>query len=453
LETTHPIDATTSTLRRTVLALAWPVIAENLLETLLGIVDTAFVGALGASAIAGVGSAQQAQYLLISVLSAVSIGSAVLVAQAFGAQDRQRAGQLARQSLIWSAIVSIPLAIGGLLLSRPFMRTFGMDAEATEIGAQYLDVTMGTVIVLVGLFIGSGVLRGIGDSRTPMLVTLLANAINIPLTYALIHGSLGLPEMGAVGSAVATFIARLVALIVLLYVLWRGRDGVGIRGSGWRPDLSVLRSVLSIGVPAAVEQVLTTLAFVGLTIVVGNLLGTVTLAAHRVTIAISSFSFLPGFGFAIAATTLAGQAIGARRPDDVPQIARIAATWAAIWMGIVGVLITVFAEQLLRAFTTDQAVIDAGLNGLRVLGISCCLALPFMFVYGGALRGTGDTRGPLIVQSIGWWLAVGLVWLALTLIPNSGLGTVWIAYIFVTPWMALITFGMLKRRIARMSGK
>lgn len=423
-------------------------IAENLLETLLGLVDTAFVGALGASAIAGVGSAQQAQFLLISVLSAVSIGSAVLVSQAFGARDLHSAGKLARQSLVWSAIMSIPLAIGGVLLSRPFMRLFGMDADATEIGARYLEVTMGTVVVLVGLFIGSGVLRGVGDSRTPLFVTLVANAINIPLTYALIHGSLGLPQMGAVGSAVATFIARLIALALLLYALWRGKNGISIRGSGWGPNLGVLRSVLSIGIPAAVEQVLTTLAFVGLTIVVGNLLGTVTLAAHRVVIAISSFSFLPGIGFAIAATTLTGQAFGARRLDDVRPIARIAATWAAIWMGSIGILITIFAEPALRAFTTDQAVIDAGLNGLRVLGISCCLALPVMFVYAGALRGTGDTRGPLIVQSLGWWLAVGLAWLALTVLPNSGLGTVWIAFIFVTPWMALTLFALLRRRIS-----
>ncbi len=448
MEIPHGSAPANTPLRRRVLGLAWPVITENFLETLLGLVDTALVGALGASAIAGVGSAQQAQFLLISILSALAIGNSVLVAQAFGARDLRGASALARQSLVWSLIISVPLALFGLLAARPFTGLFGMDAEATAIGVAYLDITMATVVVLVCLFIGSGVLRGIGDSRTPMYVTLLANVINGFLAYGLIYGAFGLPNMGAVGSAVATLIARLVALAILLWVLWRGRAGVSIRGSGWKPDVAVIRRVFAIGVPAAIEQVMTTLAFVGLTIVVGQRLGTVTLAAHRVVIAISSFSFLPGFGFAIAATALVGQSVGAKRIEDVRPIAKIAAIWAAIWMGSIGVLITLFAGPALAAFTPDAAVIDAGINGLRVLGISSCLAMPVMFVYAGALRGLGDTRSPLAIQSIGWWCAVLLAWAALIFIPNSGLGVVWAAFICITPWMALLMIWRLNKRLA-----
>ena len=162
-------------LRRRVLGLAWPVIGENFLETLLGVADTLLVAGLGAVAIAGVGSALQVMFLLISVLSALAVGNAVLVAQAVGARDLARAGQIGRQSLIWSVVFSIPLAIGGLLLARPIVAMFGLEPAVAAIGAQYLQVTMGTVVVLVGLFIGGGVLRGAGDSRTPMLVTAFAN--------------------------------------------------------------------------------------------------------------------------------------------------------------------------------------------------------------------------------------------------------------------------------------
>src|SRR5262249_40996057 len=138
-------------LRRRVLGLAGPVIGENLLETLLGIVDTALVAHLGATAIAGVGGALQVMFLLIAALSALAGVSSGLSAQAIGAGTPQRASQLARQSLLWSGILSVPLAIGGLLASGPIVAMFGMEPEVAQIATSYLQVTMGTVVVLVAL--------------------------------------------------------------------------------------------------------------------------------------------------------------------------------------------------------------------------------------------------------------------------------------------------------------
>src|SRR5215475_16208051 len=127
-------------LRKRVLGLAGPVIGENFLETLLGIIDTVLVAGLGAVAIAGVGSALQVMFFLISALSALAIGSSVLVAQAVGAGDTARAGRLGRQSLIWSVLFSIPLSLAGFLLSRPIIGLFGLEPQVAEIGAQYLQV-------------------------------------------------------------------------------------------------------------------------------------------------------------------------------------------------------------------------------------------------------------------------------------------------------------------------
>src|SRR4051812_37582890 len=270
-------------LRRRVWGLAGPVIGENFLETLLGIIDTLLVAGLGAVAIAGVGSALQVMFFMISALSALAIGSSVLVAQAVGGGDTAYAGRLGRQSLIWSVLFSIPLSVGGYLLSEPIIGSFGLEPQVAAIGVQYLQVTMGTVVVLVALFIGSGVLRGAGDSRTPLRVTALANLVNVVLAYGLIFGHFGLPALGPVGSAWATFLARTLALALLLVALWRGRNGVTISGhDGWRPNLGVARQVLAIGIPAALEQVLVTLAFLALAVVVARL-GTAVLAAQRIT--------------------------------------------------------------------------------------------------------------------------------------------------------------------------
>ena len=165
---------------------------------------------------------------------------------------------------------------------------------------------MGTVVVLVALLIGGGVLRGAGDSRTPMTVTAIANLLNVALAYGLIYGHFGLPALGVIGSAWATFVARVVALLLMLRALWAGRGGVSIAGGGgWRPNWSVARRVLGLGIPAAVEQVLITTAFLFLTILVARL-GTDTLAAQRISMSALSFSFLPGIGFGIAATAAGG---------------------------------------------------------------------------------------------------------------------------------------------------
>jgi len=432
-------------LRRRVLALAGPVIGENLLETMLGIVDTLLVAGLGAMAIAGVGSALQVLFFLIATLSALAVGSSVLVAQAIGAGDTQRAGRLARQSLLWSGIMSIPLAIGGLLFTQSIVGLFGLEPAVAQITVDYLHVTMGTVVVLVALLIGGGVLRGAGDSRTPMVVTAIANVVNIGLAYGLIYGHFGLPALGAVGSAWATFIARSLALALLLGALWRGRKGVSIGGrGGWLPDFGVARGVLQIGVPAALEQILVSSAFFALTIIVAHL-GTDVLAAQRISMNALSLSFLPGIGFGIAATALVGQSVGARRIHEGGAAARVATTWAVIWMGAMGLAVLLFAEPIMRLFSAEPAVIAVGAAGLRVVA----LAQPFwaiMFVQSGGLRGTGNTRFPLLVTGGGIWLSVTVSYVLLRTV-GGGLVSIWAGFLVVAPFMAVLHWWRFRRAV------
>jgi MATE family multidrug resistance protein len=289
---------------------------------------------------------------------------------------------------------------------------FGLHSAVAQVAQDYLHITIATIVALIVTLIG-GVLRGVGDSRTPMLITALANLINVGLAYALIYGHFGLPALGAVGSAWATFVARLVGALLLVGVLWRGRNGVRISGPGmWRPQPGVAWEVLRIGLPAALEELLVIGAFATLTPIVAGLGTTALVAAHRVVINVLSLSFLPGIGFGLAATALVGQAIGARRPDDAMAIARIALRWATIWMSALGLVFLLLAPQLMRIFTTDQQMIDSGAAAIWVVA----LAQPFWaatFVYAGVLRGTGNTCTPLLITGVVMWSVVGLGVLAL----------------------------------------
>lgn len=430
------IEEPSLSIRRRVFNMAWPVISENFLQTMLGIVDTLLVARLGVEAIAGVGSAQQVMIFVISVLSALSVGSSVLVAQAVGARNFARASVLARQSLVWSVAFSVPLAILGYLFSEQIMAIFGVEPEVARLGTEYLEVTMATVVVLVLSLIGGGALRGAGDSKSPMQVTALANVINVVLSYGLIFGVWGLPAMGVVGSAWATFYSRVIGVFLLLVIMWRGRGGVSIRGQGgWMPKLAVAKDVLNIGIPAALEQVITFSGFFVLTIIVAGL-GTVALASHRIAFNALSLSFLPGVGFGVATTALVGQSLGARRFAEGQAVARIATLWSVVWMSSMGALVFIFAPQLIHFYTDDPQVIEIGSAGLRIVA----LAQPFwgiLFVQAGALRGLGNTKFPLRINALGNWTAVGLAFLFIQIFGGN-LVAVWSAFLITAPLTAFL---------------
>ena len=437
------------TAQKRVFNLAWPVIGESFLETMLMVVDTWMVAQLSTAAIAGVGTSVQVLFFIIAALGALSVGSSVLVAQAYGAGKLVEAARLARQSIVWSVILSLPLALTGFFLAGPVIALFGVEADVARIGKEYLQVTMATVVVLIVLMIGGGALRGLGDSQTPMRVTALANFVNVFLTYGLIFGVAGLPALGAVGSAWGTFLSRLLAAALLLIVMWRGRQGVSISGrSNWLPEVSVANSVLRIGVPAALEQLLTSAAFTSMTAIVATL-GTAALASHRIAFNVLSLSFLPGFGFAIAATALVGQSVGAREPKEGAEAAAIATRWAVVWMAVMGAVSYLLAEPILRLFSQDPAVVSDGVDAIRVVA----LAQPFwavLFVQSGALRGMGNTSFPLRANTGGIWSTMIIAWVAVNYF-DGGITKVWGVFLITSPVMAVVLWKRFGRAVREWS--
>jgi putative MATE family efflux protein len=424
------IAASPAQLRRRVLGLAAPVIGENMLQTLLGVVDTVLVAGLGVVALAGVGAALQVIFIVVAALSALSIGASVLVAQAVGAQNLGESSRLARQALVWSLVVSVPVTAFGLAFSAPIIALFGLEPDVARVAEEYLHVTIGTVFTLVVMLICGGVMRGAGNSRTPMLVTLLANVVNIGVSYALIYGHAGLPALGAVGSAWGTFLSRLLGAALLVAALWRGINGVRVAGrSGWRPQGGVARRVLGIGLPAALEEVIIISAFAALTPIVAAL-GTVSLAAHRVVLNVLSLSFLPGIGFGLAATALVGQCVGAGNLAEARAVTRIAARWCVVWMGGLALLFLLFAPQLMRLFTADPQMIAAGALSIQLVALTQPLWAG-TFVFGGALRGAGDTRTPLVISGVLMWAVVAFGVLAVRLWP--ALAAVWATFLLAAP--------------------
>ena len=446
LPLSQTVDVPPMTQRR-VLGLAFPIIGENLLQAAVGIIDTLMIARVGSEALAGVGVSLEIVFFMIAILSSISIGGTVLISQAMGAGERRRANSLARQTVLWGFLLSIPLGVLGYVGAPALIGVFHTEPDVEQHAITYLQITAGLIVTLLMTFVCGAVLRGAGDSRSPFWASVAANLVKVVLSYGLIFGNFGLPRLEVAGSALSSSMARGVSVIILLAVLSSGTRKVTIRAAeSWLPRLSTVRQLLTLGVPAAIEQMLISGGFTAIISIVA-VIGTPALAAQQISFNSLSLAILPGFGFAIATTALVGQSIGAKRLDHARAAARIANRWATIWLATAAVVYIVFSEQIVRIYTDDQAVVDQGSAAMKAIGTGLPLWASWT-VHGGALRGSGDTRSPLIFGASAMWLAVLLSWVLVTVFEGQ-LWMVWLTFFVTTPIPAVMNWTRFRSRMRR----
>lgn len=394
-------------IRRAVLGLAWPSILENLMQAALGFITTLMVARLGSAAVAGVGTASQVQVIVITAFFAVSMGTTVLVAHAFGAGRIKTEGDaITKQSMVAGLILALVLTPLTVLLAAPVMRALGAEPDVVSEGAKFLQITSLSFVFMAIMFILSGALRGVGDTRTSMIVTAFMNVINVALVYVLVFGVLFVPELGVTGAALAMVFSRAVGAAIMAWLLWKGRRGLKIAGrDGWRPNMERMKKLADIGLPSMGESVLRSGGQIAFVVVV-FMLGTAVTAGNQVAQNAMFLSMFPGFGFSMAATSLVGQSLGARNPERARRVGMTATRWCLAWMSAMGVIFFVFAEPIMQfAASGDDkdAIVAAGVDALRLIAfIQPPLAIGF--VLAGILRGAGDTRFPMFSTSVTMWL-------------------------------------------------
>lgn len=421
--------------RARVFALALPIIGEQLLHTLVVAVDTLLVARINKEAVAGVGTAVEFIYFIIAILVALEIGATVLISQAFGAGDIARVVTLARQALSWAAALSIPVSIAGYVAAPHIIGLFGLEPEVADNATTYLQITAATSVFLLLTFVCGAIFRGQGDSRTPLLGAVFANVVNVIASYLLIFGEFGLPELGVAGSAWGAALARATSAAIMLWLLFTGRRGITLAGSGsWIPHIESGRALFRLGLPASIERILDSAGFVTMMAVVA-MIGTSALAAQQVVFTALAISFMPGFGFGLAATSLVGQSVGARDLESAAAASRIAERWAIIWMAAGGIVYFAFAPSILRIFSEDPDVVEPGARAVRALAVVLPL-WAIWSVYGGSLRGLGDTITPMISITVTVWSSVFVAYLLVRFF-DGGLGSVWLTFACITPFGAL----------------
>jgi putative MATE family efflux protein len=375
---------------------------EQSLVTLIGLVDTYIVGHLGAAALAGVGLGGQVVNLTAAFFGAVGIGGTALIARSIGAQEPEEANRLAHQALLLALVIGSLAAFVCFALAEPIMRGFGAAPDVVITGSTWLRVVSPSFALIGVLLVGTAALRGCGDTRTPLTVMVLVNIVNVAVAWTFTRGLFGLPRLGVAGSGLGAMSGQMIGGLAVIALLARGRGPLRLGLTLPRPDFARLKRLLNIGMPAGLEQVLLQVALLNLAVIISQF-GTAAYAAHQVGLRIAALSYLPGWGFSVAATTMVGQALGARHPERALQSTHIALLLAILVMSVMGVFLFLFDEPILRLFTDDAQVIREGVIVIR----TAALIQPIMatsFVFGGALRGAGDTRATLAITVSSIWI-------------------------------------------------
>lgn len=407
--------------------LAWPVVIEQALAMVSQVVDMAMVGRLGAEAVAAVGLSMPPFFLFNAIFMGISVGTTALVARAVGAGDQEKAGQVTGQSIIAAFLAGFFLICLGYANSLRIMVYMGAEPLVRPLGSSYLRAMMPGLLFLFVFTVAAAGMRAAGDTRTPMIVNAVINIFHIFTNYLFIFGGLGFPRLELVGAGISSSLSRIAGALWLIYILSRPNKSLFIK---WNEvfrkfDWRLFSKVLKIGLPAAVERVLISTGQIIYTRLVASL-GTTAYAAHSISINVESLSYMPGIGFATAATAMVGQYLGAGDVRGAQRSTAISLLMAVAIMGTMGMLFFSFPVLFLKMFTDDPDIIAMGAVLLRIVAftqIPECIGM----VIPGALRGAGDTRIVVYITLLGMWLVrLGFTWIFLNYL-NWGLMGAWIA--------------------------
>jgi putative MATE family efflux protein len=444
-------DLSPQTLNRTIVKLAVPAVLENLLGTAVLLVDTLLIGRLhDPAALAAIGVSGSYIWIAQGVFMALGIGALAIVARAWGEGNLAEARRTSGQSISLSLVLSVVLMALMMICAEPFMRLLVQDPDpamsehVVQLATLYSHLILSTALLAYPRMVMSNLMRAAGDTRTPMLITLAVNVVNIVLAAWLIFGGGPMPALGLAGAGIATAIALGLGGLASFIAMWRGWTPLRVSPREmlvW--EWPEVRRIWRVALPNIIESGIQRVGFITFIGIVSSL-GTASLAAHQITNSIESFAFMPAWGLAIAASTLVGQSLGAGRIDIAQLATRRSAIFGVSAMVLMGSLFVIFAPLMAGAFGAQADVLALATVAVALSALELP-SLAFYMIYSGALRGAGDTRSPMIVSLIGSIvLRVSMVWL-LAIGLGMGLAGVWIGTAIDWAGRALLVYLLYRR--------
>lgn len=390
-------DFTQGNIPEAVILLAIPMILELGLESVFAVVDMYFVSGLGANAIATVGLTEAAVTIVYSVAMAIATGASAIVARRTGEKNPDAAAHTAAQSIMVSVAASLVISFVGIFYADSILALMGASPEVIREGTSFTQILLGGNLVILLLFLINGIFRGVGDAAMAMKSLWIASGVNIVLCPLLIHA------YGLKGAAIATVLGRSAGVAYQIYHLIRGDGELKLKAQHFHFDTKVISGIFNVAWPAGIQFLIGSGSWILITRIIAQSGGTLASAGAQIAFRIFIFFMLPAWGLSNAAATLMGQNLGAKQFDRAEQSVWLTTKYSAIFMGVVMVIMMIFAKLIIGIFTAEEAVFNYGVQSLRIIA-SGFVFFGIGMVLSQALNGAGDTKTPTKFNVICFWL-------------------------------------------------
>jgi len=392
-------DLTTGSEGKLIFQFAAPMLLGNIFQQLFSVVDSIVVGNfIGKTALAAVGASFPVIFVMVSLIIGIVMGTTIVISQYFGAGNMVKVRQAIDTMYIYSFFAGALATVAGLILAEPLLRLLGLPEEIMPQATQYLRIYFSGIIIFFGYNGTSAVLRGLGDSKTPLYFLIIATLVNIVLVILFV----GAFKWGVAGAAYATLLANGLAFALAIIWLNKTHKVIRIAIKGLHFDREIFRQSIRIGLPTGIQQTLVAIGGLALMGIV-NTFGTNVIAAYSVASRLDTLATVPAMSFSQALSTFVGQNIGANKINRI----RTGLISTVKMSGIVTILTTLFilffGHVIMALFTKDNDVIGIGDQYLTIICIFYIL-FTMMFIYNGVMRGAGDTLIPMFFSLLSLWI-------------------------------------------------
>ncbi|MGI6357477.1 MAG: MATE family efflux transporter [Bacillota bacterium] len=414
-------DMTEGRASKLILAFTLPMFVGNLFQQLYNMVDSAVVGRfVGPNALAAVGTSFPIIFVLISLVFGLTMGSGVIVSQFFGAKQYEQVRRAVSTALTFLLVGSLLVSVIGLLLSRPLLTLLRVPAEIIEDSATYMRIFFSGLIFMFAYNSFAGILRSLGDSKTPLYFLIVATVVNIVLDVYFV-ARLG---WGVAGVAWATLIAQATSAVLCLIYTQKKVPLLRFKRTDWVFDVEIFKTMIRLGIPSSLQQTVVSMSMMAVQGLV-NSFGSVTMAAFTAAGRIDSLNMMPLQSFSMALSTYVGQNVGANRLERVSEGLRATLKMVFVSCLLVSLIVFMFGPQLIQIFIdgSETEVIRQGVDYMRTVSIFY-ICFGVLMVMGGLLRGAGDAVFPMIASITSLLIRVASAyWLAS--LPGLGYRGIW----------------------------
>jgi putative MATE family efflux protein len=394
-------DWTKGSLTANLWGLAWPVIISSTVMTMGPIIDTIWIGKLGSAQMAGVGVATIIVMLVNSLIMGLFTGLRALVARFVGAGDAAGARHAAQQGVVVGAVFSLVVAAIGLFFAESILKIWRLQPDVVAYGASYMRISLVAVFTMSFGMMAQNTMQASGDTRAPMIISVITRLLHIGLCPLLIFGVGIFPDLGVRGAALSSAITQGLAGVIGFWVLFNGKTRLRLTMKDFSLDGKIIWRMVKIGIPASIN---------GLHMNIGNVVfmwfvspfGTLAVASHHLVARVDTIVVMPAMGLGTAAGILAAQNLGAGQPGRAEKTAWLAIGWFTGAYLVLSVLGLVFTDGIVRIFNTEPGLVSMASNFLKIQ-ISGYVLMGIGAIIMNVLNSVGDTLRAMLIDMANLW--------------------------------------------------